>query len=96
MSRTEAIAGTIIMDLSLVFCFAIIADAVISLLILKRRRVARFVCMSIFFAFNTVLIVALVGSPVHPVFRPQELPREFWLQILTCFWWVLAARELIR
>jgi small-conductance mechanosensitive channel/CRP-like cAMP-binding protein len=83
------------MDLSLVFCFAIIADAVISMLILKRRRVARFVCVSIFFVFSTVLIVALVGSPLHPVFRPRELPREFWLQILTCFWWVLAARELI-
>jgi small-conductance mechanosensitive channel/CRP-like cAMP-binding protein len=83
------------MDLSLVFCFAIIADAVISMLILKRRRVARFVCVSIFFVFSTVLIVALVGSPLHPVFRPRELPREFWLQILTCFWWLLAARELI-
>jgi small-conductance mechanosensitive channel/CRP-like cAMP-binding protein len=83
------------MDLSLVFCFAIIADAVISILILRRRRIARFVCVSFFFAFNTVLVVALVGSPLHPVFRPQELPREFWLQILTCFWWLLAARELI-
>jgi small-conductance mechanosensitive channel/CRP-like cAMP-binding protein len=83
------------MDLSLVFCFAIIADAVISMLVLKRRRVARFVCVSILFAFSTVLIVALVGSPLHPVFRPRELPREFWLQILTCLWWVLAARELI-
>src|SRR6202048_3539156 len=83
------------MDLSLVFCFAIIADALISSLILKRRRVARFVCESVFFALGTVLIVALVNSPLHPVFRPQELPREFWLQILTCCWWVLAARELI-
>jgi small-conductance mechanosensitive channel len=83
------------MDLSLVFCFAIIADALISSLILKRRRLARFVCVSVFFALGTVLIVALVNSPLHPVFRPQELPREFWLQILTCCWWVLAARELI-
>jgi hypothetical protein len=46
----------------------------------------------IFFALETVLIVALVGSPLHPIFRLKELPREFWLQILTCFWWVLAAR----
>ena len=83
------------MDLSLVLCFAIIADVVISKLIAKRRRLVRFACMSIFFAVNTVLIVALVGSPLHPVFRPQELPREFWLQILTGCWWVLAARELI-
>jgi len=82
-------------ELSLVFVFAIIADTVISKLISKRRRITRFVCSSIFFAVHTVLIVALVGSPLHPVFRPRELPREFWLQILTCAWWVLAARELI-
>jgi small-conductance mechanosensitive channel len=83
------------MDLSVVFSFAMIADAVISRFISKRGRVARFVCMSIFFVVHTVLIVALVGSPLRPVFRPCDLPREFWLQMLTCCWWVLAARELI-
>jgi small-conductance mechanosensitive channel/CRP-like cAMP-binding protein len=83
------------MDLSLEFCFALVADAIVLRFIAVRRRVARFVCMSIFFALETVLIVALVGSPLHPIFRLKELPREFWLQILTCFWWVLAARELI-
>jgi small-conductance mechanosensitive channel len=83
------------MDLSLVFCFALVVDAIVLRLIPVRRRVARFVCMSIFFALETVLIVALVGSPLHPIFRLKELPREFWLQILTCFWWALAARELI-
>ena len=83
------------MDLSLVFSFAMVADAAIRRLIPGRMRVARFVCMSIFFAVQTVLIVALIGSPVHPFFRPQDLPRKFWLQVLTCCWWGLAARELI-
>ena len=83
------------MDLSLVFSFAMVADAAISRLIPVRMRTARFVCMSIFFAVQTVLIVALIGSPLHPFFRPQDLPRKFWLQVLTCCWWGLAARELI-
>jgi small-conductance mechanosensitive channel len=51
--------------------------------------------MSVFFALQTVLIVALIGSPLRPTFRPKDLSREFWLQILTCVWWVLAARELV-
>jgi hypothetical protein len=83
------------MDLSLVFCLAIVADAIISRLIPVRRQVARFVCMSIFFAVQTVLIIALIGSPLHPLYRPKDLPREFWLQILTCVWCGLAARQLI-
>ncbi|MBV8378750.1 MAG: mechanosensitive ion channel [Verrucomicrobia bacterium] len=83
------------MDLSLVFCVAVFADLVALRLIPVRRRIVRFVCRSIFFAFETVLIVLLVGSPLRPVFRPQDLPREFWLQILACCWWGLAARELI-
>ncbi|MGA8482347.1 MAG: mechanosensitive ion channel family protein [Chthoniobacterales bacterium] len=83
------------MDLSLILGCAIVADAVIMRLIPQRRQVARFVCMSIFFAIDTVLIVALIGSPLNPVYRPQDLPREFWLQILACCWWGLAARELI-
>jgi hypothetical protein len=48
------------MDLSLEFCFALVADAIVLRFIAVRRRVARFVCMSIFFALETVLIVALV------------------------------------
>ncbi len=83
------------MDLSLFFCLAMVADAVILRFIPVRRQVARFVCMSIFFAVQTILIVALIGSPLRPVYRPRDLPREFWLQILACFWWALAARELI-
>ena len=83
------------MDLSLIFSFAMVADAAISRLIPVRMRAARFACMSIFFAVQTVLIVALIGSPLHPFLRPQDLPRKFWLQVLTCFWWGLAARELI-
>ena len=83
------------MDLSLVLVLAIVADLLILKIIPTRRRVARFVCRSLFFALQTFLIVALIGSPVRPVFRPKDLPREFWLQILACFWWGLAARELI-
>src|SRR5207249_10235288 len=82
-------------DASLIFCFAMVADAGIWRFIPVRRRIARLVCMSIFFAVQTVLIVGLIGSPLRPVFRPQDLPREFWLQVLTCFWWGLAARALI-
>ena len=83
------------MDLSLVFSFVIVADAATSWLMPVRMRAARFVSMSILFVVQTVVIVALVGSPLHPLFGPQELPRKFWLQILTCCWWGLAARELI-
>jgi small-conductance mechanosensitive channel len=83
------------MDLSLVFSLAMVADAAVSRLVPVRLRVARFVCMSIFFAVQTVLIVVLVGSPLHPFFRPQDLQPKFWLQVLTCCWWGLAARQLI-
>jgi small-conductance mechanosensitive channel len=82
-------------DLSLILGCAIVADAIILKLIPPRKQVARFVCMSVFFAVDTALVVALIGSPLNPVYRPQDLPREFWLQILACFWWGLAARELI-
>jgi len=83
------------MDLSLVLVLTIVADLLVLKIIPARRRVARFVCMSVFFALQTVLIVALVGSPLRPTFRPKDLPREFWLQILTCVWWIFAARELV-
>jgi len=83
------------MDLSLVLVLTIVADLLILKIIPARRRVARFVCMSVFFALQTVLIVALIGSPLRPTFRPKDLPREFWLQILTCVWWIFAARELV-
>jgi len=80
---------------SLVFCAAIVADLTVLRFIPARRRVARFVCTSLFFALETVLIVALVGSPLRPVYRLQDLSREFWLQLLTCGWWGMAARELV-
>jgi len=83
------------MDLSLVLVLAIVADLLILKIIPAHRQVARFVCMSVFFVLQTVLIVALVGSPLRPTFRPKDLPREFWLQILTCVWWVFAARQLV-
>jgi small-conductance mechanosensitive channel len=83
------------MDLSLIFACAIVADVVILKLIPPRRAVTRFVCMSVFFAIETVLIVALIGSPLEPTYRSHDLPREFWLQILAGSWWALAARELI-
>jgi small-conductance mechanosensitive channel/CRP-like cAMP-binding protein len=83
------------MDLSVVFCLAVVADVVILRMIPGRRRVARFVWMSLFFVIHTVLIVALVGSPLQPVYKPKDLPREFWLQVLASTWWALAARQLI-
>ena len=83
------------MDLSLVFVLAIVAYLLGLKLIPRRKRVARFVCMSVLFIVQTILIVALIGSPFRPVFRPKDLPREFWLQLLACCWWALAARELI-
>jgi small-conductance mechanosensitive channel/CRP-like cAMP-binding protein len=83
------------MDLSFVFAIAIVADAVLLKLIPERKRVARFICTSIFFVVHTVLLVALVGSPLHPVFKQQNPLRGFWLQILACCWWALAARQLI-
>src|SRR5271166_1242290 len=83
------------MNLPLLFCLVIVVDAVVLRLIPKRRRITRFGCMSIFFAVETVLIVALVKSPLHPVYRVQDVPETFWIQILISFWWVVAARELI-
>jgi small-conductance mechanosensitive channel/CRP-like cAMP-binding protein len=82
-------------DLSLIFVGAVIAEVMALKLISHAKRVTRFVLMSAFFTVDTLLIVALIGSPLSPVFRPQDLPREFWLQILACVWWALAARELI-
>jgi small-conductance mechanosensitive channel len=84
------------MDLSLVFCLAVVADLVVVRLIPARRRVARFICMSLFFALETILIVSLIGSPLRPVYRLKDLSREFWLQFLTCCWWGLAARQLVH
>ena len=59
------------MELYFFFSLVIVADAVILRFIPKRRRVVPFVYMSILFAVETVLIVALVGSPLHPVYRPE-------------------------
>jgi small-conductance mechanosensitive channel len=98
ISFTTAIPATKLffsMDLSLLFCLAVAADFAVLRSIPRHRRIARFVFASIFFAIQTVLIVALVGSPFRPIYRPRDLPREFWLQILMCCWWGLAARELV-
>jgi small-conductance mechanosensitive channel len=46
-------------------------------------------CISVLFFIQTILIVALIGSPFRPVFRPKEL------QLLARGWWALAARQLI-
>jgi small-conductance mechanosensitive channel len=83
------------MDLSVFLALAIVIDLLFLRFIPARRGVVRFVSMSVLFIVQTILIVALIGSPLHPLFRPKDLPREFWLQILVCFWWAFAARELI-
>jgi small-conductance mechanosensitive channel/CRP-like cAMP-binding protein len=82
-------------DFSLLFVGAVLAEVLLLKLIPRGKRVTRFVVMSLFFTIDTLLIVALIGTPLSPVFRPRDLPREFWLQILACVWWALAARELI-
>jgi small-conductance mechanosensitive channel len=84
-----------LVDLSLILGFTTVAAAIVPRLILERRRIAHFVCLSAFFVINTVLLMALVGSPVEPVFHSQNPARIFWLQILTCCWWAFAGRELI-
>ena len=53
------------MDLSVLLSLIIVADAVILRFIPKRRQVVRFASMSALFAVETVLIVALVRSPLH-------------------------------
>jgi small-conductance mechanosensitive channel len=83
------------MDLPVLLSLVIAIDVIILRLIRKRKQAVRFVCISILFAFETVLIFALVSSPLHPVYRPQDLPRTFWIQILIGCWWVMAARELV-
>ena len=82
-------------DLTLIFVAAVILDSLVLRFIPQEKRVSRFVSMSLFFAIETILIVALIGSPLAPVVRPHDLAREFWLQILACCWWALAAREVI-
>jgi len=84
------------MNLSIAFCFAVVADVLVYKVIPARRRVARFAWMSIFFAAQTLLIVGLIGSPLDPQYKPKDLPYQFWLKILTCVWWGLAAREVIH
>jgi len=83
------------MDLSLVFVLATVVDLLALRFIPTRKRALRFVCISALFIVQTILIVALIGSPFRPVFKVKDLPREFWLQVLACSWWALAARALI-
>ncbi len=83
------------MELHVLLSLLIVADILFLRLIARRGHVVRFVSMSILFALETVLIVALVSSPFHPVFGLQDLPRAFWIQLLICCWWVLLARELV-
>ena len=83
------------MDLYLLFGLAVGIDLVVLRFVPKRKQVVRFACMSVLFAIETVLIIALVNSPLHPIYRPQDLGRTFWIQLLICVWWVLAARELV-
>jgi small-conductance mechanosensitive channel len=82
-------------DLSLIFIGAVIVELLALKFISHQKRVTRFVLMSVFFAVDTVLIVALIGMPLAPVFGPKDVPHEFWLQLLACVWWALVARELI-
>src|SRR3984957_9611264 len=83
------------MDLSLVFFLATIGALLALRFIPIRKRAVRFVCIAALFTIQTILIVALIGSPFRPLFKVKDLPREFWLQLLACCWWALAARATI-
>ena len=83
------------MELYLLFGLAVGIDLVVLRSVPEGKQVVRFALMSILFAIETVLIIALVRSPLHPVYRPQDSERIFWIQLLICVWWVLAARELV-
>jgi small-conductance mechanosensitive channel len=80
---------------SLLFVLAIVGDLLALRFIPTRKRAVRFVCISALFTVQTILIVALIGSPFNPVFKVKDLPHEFWLQLLACAWWALAARAVI-
>ena len=56
------------MDLSLVFVLATVVYLLALRLIPTRKRALRFVCMSALFTVQTILIVALIGSPFSPEF----------------------------
>jgi small-conductance mechanosensitive channel/CRP-like cAMP-binding protein len=83
------------MDLSLVFVLATVGDLLALRFIPIRKRAVRFICIAALFTIQTILIVALIGSPFRPLFKVKDLPREFWLQLLACCWWALAARATI-
>lgn len=83
------------MDLSILFVLGTVAYALALKIFPPRRRLARILCTSALFIVQTILILALIGSPFRPVFGPKDSPRAFWLQLLACCWWALAARELI-
>jgi small-conductance mechanosensitive channel/CRP-like cAMP-binding protein len=94
----EAIGSVLFpaVDLTLIFVALMVVGAVALRFVPRRNEVPRLVLISFFFAAETAIIIALIGSPTAPVVRPEDLPRQFWLQILTCCWWGLAARELIE
>jgi small-conductance mechanosensitive channel/CRP-like cAMP-binding protein len=83
------------MDLSIVFVVLIIVDAISVRFIPAGKPVTRFAVRTLFFAVETVLIVSLIGSPFLPAYKPKDVSREIWLQILLCVWWILLSRELI-
>ena len=55
------------MDLSLVFVLATIGDLLAFRFIPIRKRAVRFVCIAALFTIQTILIVALIGSPFRPL-----------------------------
>jgi small-conductance mechanosensitive channel/CRP-like cAMP-binding protein len=83
------------MELPLFFALALLADAIFTRFVPKAWRITRLVGATILLTIYTVLVVALVGSPMHPIFREKDLPYQFWIEILLCCWWGSAARALI-
>lgn len=83
------------MDPSIFFGLLIVVDVIVVRFIPTHKPVTRLAVRSLFFSIETLIIISLVGSPFMPVYRATNAPREIWLQILLCAWWILLSRELI-
>jgi small-conductance mechanosensitive channel/CRP-like cAMP-binding protein len=78
-----------------IFGAALAVDTALSWFVPQDRRVARLGFASFFFLVYSFLIVAHLGSPLHPVITGGDLPHRLLLQLLFCVWWGAAARETV-
>lgn len=78
-----------------IFGATLAVDTTISWFIPQERRVARLGLATFFLFIYSVLIVAHLGSPLHPLIAASDLPHRLLLQLLFCVWWGAAAREAV-